>query len=642
MRLGRQASLWMACSFLVVSLRTGDHAEAVRRARAIKTRIECMTPELAPDLTPAEARKRVRALVDAEIEAMEMQALLRGGLKVLTPDETTKLGSEDAAELEALFAATFLAIGHTRLKANLKSRLAGFAPAPNQQLDAYLDAVRPHVAGPGVPPTSPTGLMVDRLAMSGLSEVLDRQRALIEGEPADLGPSASSAQLHLQQVPQSFSNDPFLGNGAKPFLTWWQEYVQAKQVESWRSETVGKAESTRRLFLELVGEKPLASVDKRAASVFRSDYLKLPSRHAHSKLFKSMRLRDLLGQLENSRWLERHKIDPAALKRKSVSSAENHMSFLTQYWEHISKHGIVSKDIINPFEGFGTPKKKRKAKAARKQWPPALLHKLYQSPLFRGCKSIHRRSDPGPVKFKDAKFRVTLMGPHLGARLNEVCSLKVSDVVWEGDIATFQIRETKNEASDRNPPIPPIALSLGFLEYRVWGRKQDEPLFPELVPQGTSDKRSISFSKWFGRYRKDIGVSEAYVDFHSFRANFITAVVNAGAHPVWIDEVTGHTNLERPSERDRYTKEVQAENKLKVVTAVDYGVDFSHLAYDGPRGVAADDAAGIISRAVVLAEREMKKAQTRKRRKEARAARAKGGGKKSGRMTSGETGLARA
>ncbi len=85
--------------------------------------------------------------------------------------------------------------------------------------------------------------------------------------------------------------------------------------------------------------------------------------------------------------------------------------------------------------------------------------------------------------------------------------------------------------------------------------------------------------------------------------------------------MTGHANDETRSERDRYTKEVLALNKLAVLKAVDYGVDFSHLMYLGPPGVPAPDAASIITKAFALAKQEMEKAKKRAVRAEARAKR---------------------
>jgi integrase len=606
-RLGQQV--------LVVCLRTGDHREAVRRARAVRSKLERMTDLLSPTLQRAEANQRVRAFIDAEIDALETETMLRGGLKVFSPTETAHMGSENAAELEALFAGVFLALGHDMAQAKIRSRLTGIAPTNDVVIDGFLDAARPRVAT-GVLPGSPDARVLDHLMVSGLAELLQKRRALTAGEPITMPPtpqvtvaaaSAAASAPHAQD----------------PFLTWWDDYVRCKIAEkSWGPENSRDAEATRRLFTALVGPLTVEKIDKKLVGQFRADVFALPQKHAQQKPYKLMAPRDILTGLKTKSFFDHHGINPVVLKLKDVKTVEKHTTFLQQYWIYLGKNGIVPEEARNPFAGFGrTRKTKQEARNARKLWEQEQLDTLFTSPLFCGSQSVFRRSTPGDVIIRDARFWGTLMGPHLGARLSEICSMNVGDIVWEGEVPTFSIRGSKNKASDRNPPIPPIALCLGFLEYRYFGRLRSEPLFPELIPQGPDENRAIAFSRWFGTYRRGIGISDLYVDFHSFRANFITTVQNesdASIRDAWLDEVTGHTNPERQSERTRYTKTIWAENKLKVMKVINYGVDLSHLAYDATFGEAAPEAIGIIGQAVVLAEREMAKKAKGRIRKAAR------------------------
>jgi integrase len=608
-RLGAAVSVRTGLSFLVVSVRTGDHGEAVRRARAIRSRLDRMTTELSPKLTPAEARRHVRTMVDAEIEALETEALMRGGLKVLTPDETEKLGQREATELEALFGGVFLAFGHRRLQEKLAQKRAGVDAGADTEIDAMLDAYRPRI-GKALVHGSTDARMLDQVMLSGLSEILDKRRALAAGDPIELPPLGFTYKSFAEPV--AAQNSP---NSTRPFTTWWDDYTKTKiNNGDWKKDNLGDATSTRRLFDQLYEGIALAKIDRSLASAFRADFFKLPSRHAQQLPFMKLSPRNLLRNLEDKEWVARNKIDLANLKRKDAGTVDKYTTFLQGYWEFLKTNGIVTEHNSNPFSGFGRSKKsKKKTREQRNAWNSEQLGLLFNSPLFCGCKTPYRRHTPGSVIVRDAKFWITLIAPHVGMRLNELCSLKVGDIVWEGSVPVFQIRDAKNEASEREPPIPPVALQLGFLEYRYYGRSPNELLFPELLPQGATNDRSIGFSKWFGRYRRAIGVSDGYVDFHSLRANFITEAVNAeGLKEAWIDEVTGHSNAERPSERKRYTKEIWAQNKLKVVSAVTYGADFRHLTFQGAPGVQTRDATRIIKAAVVIAERE-KVAVKRKR-----------------------------
>jgi hypothetical protein len=66
----------------------------------------------------------------------------------------------------------------------------------------------------------------------------------------------------------------------------------------------------------------------------------------------------------------------------------------------------------------------------------------------------------------------------------------------------LKIRNSKTSSSSRDVPLHELILRLGFLEHRYYGRQPNEPLFPELIPQGVEPRRSGAFSGRFTEYRK--------------------------------------------------------------------------------------------------------------------------------------------
>lgn len=159
---------------------------------------------------------------------------------------------------------------------------------------------------------------------------------------------------------------------------------------------------------------------------------------------------------------------------------------------------------------------------------------------------------------------------------------------------------------------------MGFLEYRVHGRAADEPLFPELLPQGVGNRQSASFSGWFTEYRKSIDAYQLLVDFHSFRHNVSTDLENMpGLNLGWADEITGHVSDIRASERSRYTKGVYMRHLKETLDRIDIGVNLDHLAYDGEFGVAAPGSAADIARFVERAVRDMEVKANRRHAMEA-------------------------
>ena len=150
-----------------------------------------------------------------------------------------------------------------------------------------------------------------------------------------------------------------------------------------------------------------------------------------------------------------------------------------------------------------------------------------------------------PVTANKPLFWVPLLGRTCGARQDEICSANVGDIeipeTEHGPIPVLKIRDSKDTGSDRDIPIPKLLLDLGFLEYRFYGRVPDEPLFPELIPQGPEPRRSTAFTGRFTQYRRAAGCYEAKIDFHSFRGNVETDLKNAGGvDQAWIDEIIGH------------------------------------------------------------------------------------------------------
>jgi integrase len=96
-------------------------------------------------------------------------------------------------------------------------------------------------------------------------------------------------------------------------------------------------------------------------------------------------------------------------------------------------------------------------------------------------------------------------------------------------------------------------IRLGFLNYLDQiASAPGDPVFPDLTGQGPDAKLGTSITKWFGRYRKEVGISEATVVFHSLRHTFTTRGAEAGISEVMLDALTGHRSAGETS--GRYTK----------------------------------------------------------------------------------------
>lgn len=179
-------------------------------------------------------------------------------------------------------------------------------------------------------------------------------------------------------------------------------------------------------------------------------------------------------------------------------------------------------------------------------WEGERLKALFSSPIWTGCLSEGRRSRPGRLIVKDEKYWLPLLGLYHGNRLEEFAQLQRADVrqedgIWFLDINDEGDKQVKNEQSKRRVPLHPELKRLDFLGYveKTAPNPQDR-IFPLLQPGGPDQKLGYFFTKWWSRYRKDIGVYEKGLDYHSFRAGVATKLAEANVSLEIRNELLGH------------------------------------------------------------------------------------------------------
>jgi integrase len=124
-----------------------------------------------------------------------------------------------------------------------------------------------------------------------------------------------------------------------------------------------------------------------------------------------------------------------------------------------------------------------------------------------------------------------------GARLDELCSLRTSDVTKRPDGWWISIREGKTKAAIRDIPLHESAAHV--LQRRR--TSADGFLFSGLVPGGPDRKRSWNVSKAFGRYCTKLGLTDDGLVFHSLRKTFTEAMEAAEVPEPTTKIIVGHT-----------------------------------------------------------------------------------------------------
>jgi integrase len=143
------------------------------------------------------------------------------------------------------------------------------------------------------------------------------------------------------------------------------------------------------------------------------------------------------------------------------------------------------------------------------------------------------------------RFWLPLLARFTGARLEELCQLHTTNIIEVQSTPCIQIDDShdgqklKNQSSRRILPIHPALISLGWLEYvqsiRTNGATR---VFPDLEP--TRGKYGHAPSKWFGRFKSKMGLTDPRKTFHSFRHTFVDDLREAGVQDSLIKRMAGH------------------------------------------------------------------------------------------------------
>jgi integrase len=201
--------------------------------------------------------------------------------------------------------------------------------------------------------------------------------------------------------------------------------------------------------------------------------------------------------------------------------------------------GYAARDLEwlpkNPWEGLDI---EHTTESKRSPWTSEQVQAFFGLPLFQRYELPTLKHAAGA-----AAYWVPLLGLYTGARIGELCQLRVADVVTKDGQAFISINAegegatVKTAAGVRELPIHNELVRLGFLEYvDATGKAGNELLWPAI--KAREGKPGFFFSRWFSKARKL--VPEGVPDFHSLRHTVRTKMTEAGISEAVQDRITGH------------------------------------------------------------------------------------------------------
>lgn len=221
----------------------------------------------------------------------------------------------------------------------------------------------------------------------------------------------------------------------------------------------------------------------------------------------------------------------------------------------VGKHVLESNPVANTlgFKESGIEKRKKR----RLPFDSGDLVRLFGSEVF----TEHKRSKG---QSGEASYWIPALMFYTGARPEEVAGLALSDLVQDPELGWYlkiidrpsdednelfekdevpesHRRTLKNAVSIRCVPVAQELLDLGLLRYVEWVRSRGAIVFFPTLKKDFHGKLSGSFSKFFGRYKRKLGISDNRKVLYSFRHCMKDLLEAAGVPSKYLQRLLGHT-----------------------------------------------------------------------------------------------------
>ena len=199
----------------------------------------------------------------------------------------------------------------------------------------------------------------------------------------------------------------------------------------------------------------------------------------------------------------------------SLATRRRMISPVSVYWDYLENNKGLT--VPSPFTKIFPPKQKKRTKATIQAQRKSFRVQDYQK-LLGACED-------------DTLRDLITLGAYTGCRIEELCSLKLTDVYND----KVEIVDAKTEAGWRTIPIHPHIAQTAA---RLVDSSTDGYLLSGLTFNQYGD-RSNAIGKRFGRLKASLGYGSDHV-FHSLRKGFATQLENATIPVTVVARLMGH------------------------------------------------------------------------------------------------------
>lgn len=392
----------------------------------------------------------------------------------------------------------------------------------------------------------------------------DEFRAYAEYDPATYEKTSDAFQQEVQA--KSREENPFYELTGEELK---KTYLVKRTEEGLRDPK--RYETDIDMLLQITGKKYLIDMKQKEMQDFVNVLKKLPDFNQNRKLYATKTYREIAELYEKEKW-----------ELLSVNTVNNRIIRISAFLDWCEDTEFLDRNRLANKKTKVLNKNKAK-KWERIAYTKEDLEKLFTSDWYKKDLIHNLRHTPD-------KVFVPLLSLYHGFRQNEICSLYCKDITDINGIMCIYIREDeldktiKTGTSEREIPIHPHILDIGFMKFVEYQRKQGhERLFPNLYSIAKKGYGQ-AFSKKFNRvsvksqfidlefYKPDAKLRK---DFHSFRHTFTEQLKGREDVPDGaLDYINGHMN--NSESQKRYGKH-QKGRLLNILEKLDYELDLEGI-----------------------------------------------------------------
>lgn len=411
----------------------------------------------------------------------------------------------------------------------------------------------------------PEGWQDDVLGtISALGEVFQNQKRGIIGEtvkPLEVNPEMEARMLANPRFVAAFTEmaKRHLQNGVEGKLQLMDEIRQGLQsiipsvMAGRQNIPAGQLQELKALVTNPAGHRPRSPLTPTALEAFKAFRTKQGVSAAnidtqHARLCK---LSDYIAKTGKSLDFDcvSHWIDSLGLSGKTQ---QQHLLAGSAFWKWACKYDArwreTFKGAANPFErhSVALPRGKAALDVKRKDFTLADMARLHRAAHEGGNQPLADLIE---------------LGYFTGARISELCRLRIENVVSVDGVTMLDIADSKTTAGIRTVPCHPAIA--GLVSRLVQDSADGYLVVTDFVSK--RGDRSGALGKAFGALKTSLGYGGQHV-FHSIRGTTITQLARHDVSYPMICELVGHKT--KTVIFDTYSSGFSAQQKLTSISTV--------------------------------------------------------------------------